>query len=156
MAAAAKIPPSPPRFPQAGRIAEREGAAGVTLHARTADQLYSPSADWGAIRELAAALRIPVIGNGDVFEGLDAVRMVRETGGRAGRRAGATRARRGGRSAVWMGERTMRWLGHRLRQAWQACPAQQAVQLPPPPGLGDRAYRGLRAQTLRSMQAAPA
>jgi tRNA-dihydrouridine synthase len=65
---------------QAGQIAEEEGAAGVTLHARTAEQLYSPPADWEAIRQLAAELRIPVIGNGDVFEGADAIRMIRETG----------------------------------------------------------------------------
>lgn len=38
--------------PQSGRIAEAEGAAGLTLHARTADQLYSPHAHWGAISEL--------------------------------------------------------------------------------------------------------
>ncbi|KXZ54152.1 hypothetical protein GPECTOR_5g250 [Gonium pectorale] len=51
---------------QAGRIAESEGAAAITLHARTADQLYSPPADWAAVRQLVEAVRVPVIGNGDV------------------------------------------------------------------------------------------
>lgn len=68
--------------PQAGRIAEGEGTAAITLHARTADQLYSPPADWGAISQLVAAVRVPVIGNGDVFEAADAMRMLRETGER--------------------------------------------------------------------------
>ncbi|HWL38137.1 MAG TPA: tRNA dihydrouridine synthase DusB [Frankiaceae bacterium] len=64
----------------AGRAAEDAGAAAVTLHARTAEQLYSGTADWAAIAKLAAALNIPVLGNGDVWVADDAVRMVRETG----------------------------------------------------------------------------
>lgn len=75
-------------WPQAGRIAEEEGAAALTLHARTADQLYYPPVDWSAIRQLVQAVRIPVIGNGDVYEGRDAVRMVRETGCAGGRGLG--------------------------------------------------------------------
>jgi nifR3 family TIM-barrel protein len=68
-------------FLQAGRIAEDEGAAAVTLHARTAEQLYSGTADWGAIAELKAALTsIPVLGNGDLWEAADALAMVAETG----------------------------------------------------------------------------
>ncbi|PNH05722.1 putative tRNA-dihydrouridine synthase, partial [Tetrabaena socialis] len=65
---------------QAGRAAEAEGAAAITLHARTADQLYSPPVDWPAVRQLVEAVRIPVIGNGDVYEGADAVRLMAETG----------------------------------------------------------------------------
>mmetsp|Transcript_29378 Transcript_29378/g.82849 ORF Transcript_29378/g.82849 Transcript_29378/m.82849 type:complete len:441 (+) Transcript_29378:82-1404(+) len=67
-------------FREAGRVAQAEGAAGVVLHARTADQLYYPHACWDAISELAQDLQIPVIGNGDIFEAEDAVRMMRETG----------------------------------------------------------------------------
>ena len=64
----------------AGRAAEDVGAAAVTLHARTAEQLYSGAARWAAIGELKAALTIPVLGNGDVWVAADALRMVRETG----------------------------------------------------------------------------
>lgn len=53
---------------QAGRVAEAEGAAAVSLHARTAEQLYDPPATWNAISRLVAAVSIPVLGNGDVFE----------------------------------------------------------------------------------------
>jgi nifR3 family TIM-barrel protein len=68
-------------FLDAGRIAEDEGAAAVALHARTAEQHYSGRADWTAIAELRRAVTtIPVLGNGDVWQGPDAVRMIRETG----------------------------------------------------------------------------
>ncbi len=65
----------------AGRIAEAEGAAAVTLHARTAYQLYGGSADWSAIARLREAVTsIPVLGNGDIWEAADAVAMMEETG----------------------------------------------------------------------------
>lgn len=49
-------------------MSEAEGAAAVSLHARTCQQLYDPPADWSAIARLVAAVSIPVLGNGDVFE----------------------------------------------------------------------------------------
>jgi nifR3 family TIM-barrel protein len=64
----------------AGRVAEDEGAAAIGLHARTAAQLYAGDADWTAIAELKAAVEIPVLGNGDVWECWDALRMLRATG----------------------------------------------------------------------------
>ncbi|KAF8065573.1 dus [Scenedesmus sp. PABB004] len=67
---------------QAGAIAADEGAAGIILHARTAAQQYSPPAQWDAVAALAAAVPVPVIGNGDVFEAADAVAMLRDTGAR--------------------------------------------------------------------------
>jgi nifR3 family TIM-barrel protein len=64
----------------AGRAAEDEGVAAVALHARTAEQLYSGAADWNAIGELKEAVTtIPVLGNGDIWEAADALRMVAET-----------------------------------------------------------------------------
>jgi len=63
-----------------GRICEGEGVDAVALHPRTARQLYRGRADWSRIARLKAALRIPVIGNGDVARPEDAVRMLRETG----------------------------------------------------------------------------
>jgi nifR3 family TIM-barrel protein len=68
-------------FLDAGAVAEAEGARAVALHARTAAQLYSGSADWTAIAELKQRVRtIPVLGNGDVFEAHDALAMMRQTG----------------------------------------------------------------------------
>lgn len=68
-------------FLDAGRIAEDEGCAAVALHARTAAQLYDGTADWSAITRLKEAVRtIPVLGNGDVWEAHDALRMMRATG----------------------------------------------------------------------------
>ena len=68
-------------FLDAGRVAAAEGAAAVALHARTAAQLYAGDADWDAIGELKAAVsEVPVLGNGDVFEAFDALRMMRATG----------------------------------------------------------------------------
>jgi nifR3 family TIM-barrel protein len=65
----------------AGRIAEAEGAAAVSLHARTAAQRYSGQADWTKIAALKEAVTtIPVLGNGDIFSAADALRMVDETG----------------------------------------------------------------------------
>jgi len=65
----------------AGRIAEQEGAAAVALHARTASQRYSGTADWDQIGRLKEAVRtIPVLGNGDIFEANDALAMMAATG----------------------------------------------------------------------------
>jgi nifR3 family TIM-barrel protein len=65
----------------AGRIGEEEGCAAVGLHARTAAQLYDGHADWDAIARLKEHVRgIPVLGNGDIWEAEDALRMMRTTG----------------------------------------------------------------------------
>ncbi|WP_297081345.1 tRNA dihydrouridine synthase DusB [uncultured Demequina sp.] len=66
---------------EAGRMAEREGAAAVALHARTAADFYSGTADWSAIARLKEAVTtVPVLGNGDIWSAEDAVRMVEQTG----------------------------------------------------------------------------
>jgi nifR3 family TIM-barrel protein len=67
-------------FRDSGRVAEDEGARAIGLHARTAAQLYSGEADWSAIAELKASVGIPVLGNGDVWECWDALRLMRATG----------------------------------------------------------------------------
>ncbi|MBC3186957.1 tRNA dihydrouridine synthase DusB [Corynebacterium sp. zg-331] len=67
----------------AGRIAAEEGAAAVTLHARTAAQRYSGRADWDEIARLVEHLRgsgVAVLGNGDIFAAEDARRMIEHTG----------------------------------------------------------------------------
>ncbi|PYS16104.1 MAG: tRNA dihydrouridine synthase DusB [Acidobacteria bacterium] len=66
-------------FITAGRVAEEEGCAAVGLHARTAAQLYHGHASWDAIAELKQAVKIPVLGNGDIWEAEDALRMMRQT-----------------------------------------------------------------------------
>ena len=64
----------------AGRIAEETGVAAIALHGRTVEQAYSGEADWDAIAALVDHVDIPVLGNGDIWEAADAVRMVEETG----------------------------------------------------------------------------
>jgi nifR3 family TIM-barrel protein len=56
------------------------GARALTLHARTRTQMYSGTARWEEIAAVVDALDIPVIGNGDVWTGLDALRMRQQTG----------------------------------------------------------------------------
>ena len=62
------------------RLAEDCGLQAIALHPRTREQGYSGQADWSRIAQVKAAVRIPVIGNGDVVSPEDALRMVRETG----------------------------------------------------------------------------
>ena len=66
--------------PSFGRALEDAGLAAIALHPRTRRQGYSGRADWSLIRELKAAVDIPVIANGDVFSVADADRIVQETG----------------------------------------------------------------------------
>lgn len=65
---------------EAGRMAQDCGAAAVTLHGRTRQEMYSGRAHWDAIARLASTLAIPVVGNGDIASAADAQRMLRETG----------------------------------------------------------------------------
>ncbi|HKH09125.1 MAG TPA: tRNA dihydrouridine synthase DusB [Agromyces sp.] len=66
---------------EAGRIAEGAGVAAVALHARTAAEFYSGTADWSAIARLKEAVTtVPVLGNGDIWSADDALTMVAETG----------------------------------------------------------------------------
>jgi len=62
------------------KICEQAGADAVTVHGRTSAQMYSGHADWDVIRRVKEAIRIPVIGNGDVVSAESAMQMLKETG----------------------------------------------------------------------------
>lgn len=61
------------------KLCEKNGANGIIIHARTIEQGYSGTADWNIIKEIKKQVKIPVIGNGDVFSGVDAKKMLDET-----------------------------------------------------------------------------
>lgn len=62
------------------KIAEDAGAAAIAVHGRTREQYYSGKADWDVIKEVKKAVKIPVIGNGDIFSAKDAKAMKEYTG----------------------------------------------------------------------------
>lgn len=64
---------------EVAKAAEAGGAKAVAVHGRTREQYYSGQADWSIIADVKAALRIPVIGNGDITSGIEAKRMMEET-----------------------------------------------------------------------------
>lgn len=65
---------------EVAKAVESAGASAVAVHGRTRDQYYSGTANWDMIEKVKAALKIPVIGNGDIFSPEDALRMMSETG----------------------------------------------------------------------------
>ncbi|HXN21066.1 MAG TPA: tRNA dihydrouridine synthase DusB [Candidatus Binatus sp.] len=65
---------------EVARMAERIGIEAIAIHPRTRMQGYAGRADWSVIRAVKGAVRMPVIGNGDIHTPQDAVRMIDETG----------------------------------------------------------------------------
>lgn len=61
------------------KIAEEEGISALTIHGRTRDMFYSGKADWDYIKKVKASISIPVIGNGDIFEPQDGIKMLQYT-----------------------------------------------------------------------------
>ena len=65
---------------EVAKVLEQAGASAVAVHGRTREQYYTGKADWDIIREVKQAVDIPVIGNGDIFSGRDALDMIEKTG----------------------------------------------------------------------------
>lgn len=86
------------------RIAESCGVAAVAVHGRTREQFYSGKADWDIIRQVKEAVKIPVIGNGDIFTPQDAKHMMEETG------CDGLMIARGARGNPWLFHRIQHYL----------------------------------------------
>ena len=86
------------------RIAESCGVSAVAVHGRTRAQFYSGTADWDIIRQVKEAVKIPVIGNGDIFTPEDAKRMLYETG------CDGLMIARGAKGNPWIFSRTLHYL----------------------------------------------
>ena len=66
--------------PEFAKVLEASGADMITIHGRTREQFYQGKADWDVIRQVKQSVKIPVIGNGDIFSSEDAKRMLEYTG----------------------------------------------------------------------------
>ena len=86
------------------KILEDCGVAAIAVHGRTRAQFYSGKADWDIIRQVKEAVKIPVIGNGDIFTPEDAKRMLEETG------CDGLMIARGAKGNPWIFSRTLHYL----------------------------------------------
>jgi nifR3 family TIM-barrel protein len=86
------------------KIAEANGASAVAVHGRTREQYYSGKADWDIIKQVKAAVNIPVIGNGDVFTPQDAKNLFEHTG------CDAIMVGRGAQGNPWIFKRILHYL----------------------------------------------
>lgn len=90
--------------PEFAKVLEESGAAAIAVHGRTREQFYSGEADWEVIRQVKEVVKIPVIGNGDIFTPMDAKRMIKETG------CDGVMIARGARGNPWIFKQTEEYL----------------------------------------------
>ena len=90
--------------PEFAKVLEQSGAAAIAVHGRTREQFYSGEADWEVIRKVKEAVKVPVIGNGDIFTPMDAKRMMEETG------CDGVMIARGARGNPWIFKQTEEYL----------------------------------------------
>jgi nifR3 family TIM-barrel protein len=109
--------PSTKNAVEVARAVQESGAAQVIVHGRTRDQYYSGQADWEEIYAVKVAIKIPVIGNGDIFMPEDAIHRL-QSGGCDG-----IMVARGALGNPWLFSRTVSYL--------------QTGVLPPPPGTAE-------------------
>lgn len=109
---------------EVARAAEAGGASAVAVHGRTREQYYSGRADWSVIRSVKEAVRIPVIGNGDILTPQDAKRMLQQTG------CDGVMIGRGAQGNPWIFNQTVAYL--------------QTGVCPAPPSLAERGAMALR------------
>lgn len=91
---------------EVAQACESGGAAAITVHGRTRDQMYAPPVDWDIIRAVRQAVRVPVIGNGDVVTAQDAARLYEHTG------CDLVMIGRGAMGAPWVFAQVEAWLNH--------------------------------------------
>lgn len=99
-------------------IMEESGAAAITVHGRTREQFYSGKADWEIIRQVVERVNIPVFGNGDIFSGEDAKRMIEMTGCQG--------------VAVGRGAKGNPWIFREINAV------MEGREIPPPPTVAER------------------
>ncbi|GBF32043.1 tRNA dihydrouridine synthase B [Desulfocucumis palustris] len=106
------------------QILEEAGVSAITVHGRTREQFYSGRADWDIIRRVREAVKIPVIGNGDIRSGPDALAMIKRTG------CPGVMIGRASMGNPWVFAEAVHYLA--------------TGEIPPPPGTGEKIATALR------------